>query len=322
MKASEKRLIVRDYVFSREGKNSYTQSSKRTQVDYGFSDCSSLQQRAYKEIGIDIGSYTGAQIVKGEWVQLGGSLPAPSKLKIGDELFFAAGYNNGRPYNVGHIEMYVGNGEISGHGSGTGPTRKDMLAYCRQRNAAGKPFIGVKRYIKDDPNETIESGNNALSKEFMFVGECTGNDVNVRTGPGTDYHNIPVWPKLDKGNLVDVLEKMGSWYLIRIAGRYEGYIYADYVKKHEEEQAEPKEDDTMEILSRIPQWVGKATTQLNVRSWAGKENPRIKSWPQLAKGNLVDVCDTVEAADGSDWYYIRIDGRIYGFASAKYIEKV
>ena len=75
MKASEKRLIVRDYVFFREGKNQYTQSSKRTQVDNGFSDCSSLQQRAYHEIGTEIGSYTGAQILKGTWVQLGGTLP-------------------------------------------------------------------------------------------------------------------------------------------------------------------------------------------------------------------------------------------------------
>ena len=76
-------------------------------------------------------------------------------------------------------------------------------------------------------------------------------------------------------------------------------------------------------LNRTPQWVGKVTaTRLNVRSWAGTEYANIKSWPQLGKGNLVDVCDSVKASDGSTWYYIRIDGRIYGFVHSKYIARV
>ena len=76
-------------------------------------------------------------------------------------------------------------------------------------------------------------------------------------------------------------------------------------------------------LNRTPQWVGKVTaTRLNVRSWAGTEYANIKSWPQLGKGNLVDVCDSVKASDGSTWYYIRIDGRIYGFVHSAYIKRV
>lgn len=75
--------------------------------------------------------------------------------------------------------------------------------------------------------------------------------------------------------------------------------------------------------SKTPKWVGKVTANtLNVRTWAGAENPQIKSYPVLAKGNLVDVCDTVKAKDKSDWYYIRIAGKYFGFVSAKYIGKV
>ena len=140
-------IKVRNYIFWREGKNEYTQSEKRDLVDEGYSDCSSLQQRAYQEVGIDIGTDTLAQIQNGKWVQLGGVLPEESLMKIGDELFFSAGFNNGRPYRVGHVEMYVGNGEISGHGEGIGPVRKNMIEYCQKRNKSGKPFIGVKRYI-------------------------------------------------------------------------------------------------------------------------------------------------------------------------------
>ena len=81
--------------------------------------------------------------------------------------------------------------------------------------------------------------------------------------------------------------------------------------------------DTGKVPSKTPKWVGKVTAHiLNVRTWAGTENAQLKSYPTLAKGNLVDVCDTVCAADGTDWYYIRIAGKYYGFVCGKYISKV
>lgn len=79
---------------------------------------------------------------------------------------------------------------------------------------------------------------------------------------------------------------------------------------------------TPTILSKTPKWVGKVTANtLNVRTWAGTEYAQLKSYPTLAKGNLVDVCDTIKAKDGASWYYIRIAGKYFGFVSAKYIKK-
>lgn len=76
------------------------------------------------------------------------------------------------------------------------------------------------------------------------------------------------------------------------------------------------------ILSKTPKWVGKVTANtLNVRTWAGTEYAQLKSYPTLAKGNLVDVCYTIKAKDGASWYYIRIAGKYFGFVSAKYIKK-
>lgn len=75
--------------------------------------------------------------------------------------------------------------------------------------------------------------------------------------------------------------------------------------------------------SKAPKWVGKVTANiLNVRTWAGTEYSQLKSYPTLAKGNLVDVCDTIKSKDGASWYYIRIAGKYFGFVSAKYIKKV
>lgn len=80
---------------------------------------------------------------------------------------------------------------------------------------------------------------------------------------------------------------------------------------------------TPTILSKTPKWVGKVTANtLNVRTWAGTEYAQLKSYPTLAKGNLVDVCDIIKAKDKADWYYIRIAGKYFGFVSTKYICKV
>lgn len=180
MTAADKRNTVVNFVKSREGKNQYTQSSKRTQVSSGYSDCSSLVWAAYCKINMAIGDYTGAQIGRGSWVTQGGKYPNANDLLPGDLLFFASGSNNGRPYNVGHVEMYVGNGQISGHGSGTGPTRKNMVDYCKQRNSAGRPYIGVKRYIaKDSSDSTPVTGNHIIAAGQIHANNFCGSDLVI-----------------------------------------------------------------------------------------------------------------------------------------------
>ncbi|MDO5799474.1 MAG: peptidoglycan-binding protein [Eubacteriales bacterium] len=75
--------------------------------------------------------------------------------------------------------------------------------------------------------------------------------------------------------------------------------------------------------SKTPKWVGMVNTaELNVRTGAGAGNPKLAAYPLLKQRNLVDVCDTACAADGTDWYYIRIAGKYYGFVCGKYISEV
>ena len=75
--------------------------------------------------------------------------------------------------------------------------------------------------------------------------------------------------------------------------------------------------------NKEPKFVGRVIADLlYVRAWAGTENDPIKSWPQLAETNLIDVCDSIQDSKGNTWYYIRIAGKYYGFSMAKYIKKV
>lgn len=72
-------------------------------------------------------------------------------------------------------------------------------------------------------------------------------------------------------------------------------------------------------LNETVKWNGTVTTTLNVRKWAGTGNA-LCSFSPLATGTVVGVCDTVQAANGTAWYYILYNGK-YGFVSADYIRK-
>ena len=116
-----------------------------------------------------------------------------------------------------------------------------------------------------------------------------------------------------EGNYNDAVQRR----VLEIGNGYiRGYARPRYAESVKPVAASP-------TLSKKPQRTGQVTADaLNVRTWAGTEYPTIKSYPLLTEGNLVDVCDTVEASDGSDWYYVRIAGQWYGFVSAEYIEIV
>lgn len=113
--------------------------------------------------------------------------------------------------------------------------------------------------------------------------------------------------------------------LVTLKKGHTGIICSGRARKVEPSESNKQDSQTDGKLSRTPKWVGQVTAHLlNVRTWAGTEFPRITKWTggQLAKGNKVDVCDTVNDSNGKPWYYIRIAGSIYGFVDARYIKKV
>ena len=109
---------------------------------------------------------------------------------------------------------------------------------------------------------------------------------------------------------------------LQINGRYiRGFICPDYASKatkQEPDAPQPGSTATGGGLSRDAKWKGKTTTALKVRKWAGTENGEC-SFSPLKDGEEISVCDEIQAADGSRWYYIKNKAGKYGFASAKYI---
>lgn len=162
MTAQEKRNQLVNSALTRKQKNQYSQDvNKRTLIEKGYGDCSGTTWYWYKKLfNMNIGANTEAQINSklGKRVNLTitNGIPDESKMRKGDLMYFR-GTNNARTEGVGHVEMYIGNGQCFGHGSGLGGTVKNMRDYCRMRynqkstaKLKNKGLICVIRFIPDD----------------------------------------------------------------------------------------------------------------------------------------------------------------------------
>ena len=198
---------------------------------------------------------------------------------------------------------------------------------CGQMIAA---FRAMNRWVENDAYIPSPGDYIFYDWDDTGAGDCTGWPEHVGIVVSVFGDVI----KVIEGNKDDAV----GYREIKVNGRYiRGYGVPDYgakvVSKTPENVTKPpqnvitspenvSEPAKTGALCMTPQWVGVVTADtLNVRAWAGEEYPNIKSWPKLAEGNMVEVCDSIKAADGSTWYYIRIDGRIYGFSHSDYIKE-
>ncbi len=190
MTANEKRELLINKALSREKKNQYSQNvNKRTLIEKGYGDCSGTVWYWYHKLfNINIGANTEAQINSsiGKRVNLSivDGVPDESKLKKGDLLYFR-GSDNSRTEGVGHVEMYIGNGKIFGHGSGKGGTVKGLRTYCQQRQYTSstaklknKGLICVIRFIPDDELQELIKANDII---WEFSHRCIISNSSLWT---------------------------------------------------------------------------------------------------------------------------------------------
>nr|DAJ68057.1 MAG TPA: Beta- N-acetylglucosaminidase [Caudoviricetes sp.] len=148
---------------SLEGKLKYTQSGQRDNIPGGWGDCSSTVRWCYKTaLGIDVGSYTGEQLNRGAQIVAGHGKHSREffaqpgildRLAPGDLILFGTSRTN---IGSQHVEMYLGNGRMSGHGGGAngekmGPLTKSVHEYYHR-----SPVLEVRRYC-DSSGKPINS---------------------------------------------------------------------------------------------------------------------------------------------------------------------
>lgn len=136
------------------------------------------------------------------------------------------GYVLGKINKGNRVEI---NGEKSGAwtrikvaGIGIGWAATKYLAVDGVKNTAATATVIAKKQNKN---------------QRLYTGQVTASSLNVRTWAGAEYPNIKKYPTLSKGNKVDVMNFTqkasdgSSWYYIRIAGKYFGFVSAKYIKK-------------------------------------------------------------------------------------------
>ena len=146
----------------------------------------------------------------------------------------------------------------------------------------------------------------------------TVDDLYVRETP-----NGYVLGQINKGNRVEINgEKSGMWTKVKVAGIGIGWAATKYLQVDGAESKPTTITNKQNKTWRL--FVGKVSASSTVvRAWAGDNYPSIKKWPELVRGNLVDVMNfTQKATNGASWYYVCIAGKYYGFVAAKDIKKV
>ena len=89
----------------------------------------------------------------------------------------------------------------------------------------------IVAYLKEKEGQVVEQPSST-----MLYGVVTGvpeNDVlNVRIGPSGACDRLKAWPALGNGNAVDVCGRNDNqtWFYIRIAEQYYGWVSAKYIK--------------------------------------------------------------------------------------------
>lgn len=288
-------------------------------------------------IGTECGCEEHVKIfkAKGIWIEDGTIVPKPGYIILYN---WDQGYqpNDGYSDHIGAVES-VSNGQITCIEGNKGEAVARQVLSVGNGNIRGyaAPKYDSQGTAPSNPPAGGNSGNSGsgtdLNRTPQWTGTVNTGSLNVRTWAGTENANLKSYPTISQGTKVGVCDTVKDkdgdpWYYVKISGsqgdKY-GFVSAAYITK--QSTSKPSGDTTLKddgVITKTPQWTGKVTADvLNVRSWAGTNNPLIKSWPKLSMGNLVDVCDVVNAADGSRWYYIRIDGRIYGFVHSTYIAK-
>lgn len=143
---SEAQNAICDLYRSWENRFAYSQGAGRLDpVNSGYGDCSSTVWFAYQQVaGIDVGTWTGAMAGKGTKIASGYS---GDGLPIGDMqpadlvLIMWNGYNS----SFDHVELYMGNNELWGHGgpdNGPNQTTADAGNYPRYMY-----YWEVRRYL-------------------------------------------------------------------------------------------------------------------------------------------------------------------------------
>lgn len=286
-------------------------------------DCSSLCCTAYYYAFLKNGLTAQANYLKSHCSYTGNML---NMLNVGFEIVARN--------QTAHAQMQKGDIELN-------VTHHVAMAIDRDNIVHARSSEGTTNTIDDSGNEIRIQPWYNYSHNWDYRLRLTGKGLNLSnikpsqttynkwvgaaTKDGTDVFanatgtsKLSTYPKLNKGNLVDVIGVSGTRYQVKIADKFVGYVEKSNIKDHNAVVTKPSASTSK---TKYP-FVGEVTaSELNVRTGTGTNYGKLSSYPILKRGNLVDVLKAKKDTSGNKWYHVRIAGKYTGYVSAKYIKK-
>ena len=131
----------------------------------------------------------------------------------------------------------------------------------------------------------------AIAEEFPFLGEVTGEGVNIRAGQSSSFEKIG---QLKTGDQVVVLAKDYGWYKIKLPLDVKAYINSKFIQELDEK--------TGEVTGE----------RVNIRSGIGGDFPVLG---QADKGQYVHIVKKSE-----DWYQVAPPDQSFGWITEGFIK--
>ena len=294
-------------------------------------DCSSLCCTAYYYAFLKNGLTTQANYLKSHCSYTGNML---NMLNVGFEIVARN--------QTAHAQMQKGDLELN-------VTHHVAMAIDRDNIVHARSSEGTTNTIDDSGNEirtqpwynyshgwthrlrftgkglNLSNVKPSTSTYNKWVGAATKNGTDVFAN-ATGTSKLSTYPKLNKGNLVDVIGVSGTRYQVKIADKFVGYVEKTNIKDPNAVVTKPSASTSKPAkkeYNKSEKWKGVITAKsgLKVRKSPGTSKTDLEcSFSPLKYNTPVSVCDSTTGSDGNKWYYICYKCK-YGFSSAKYIKK-
>ncbi|HML69486.1 MAG TPA: SH3 domain-containing protein [Clostridia bacterium] len=141
-----------------------------------------------------------------------------------------------------------------------------------------------------------------LAPNLAAAGAINAQGVNIRAGAGTSTRS---YGRLLKNTTVDVYEKVGSWYHVRVSATgLEGYVYAKYVS-------------LTQLLNTNSSGTSSSAGYMNTSGVVLRTGPdtRYNSLGKLKRNTTVKVVGSF-----GGWYQIEVpSAKLTGYTLAKYV---
>jgi len=230
-------------------------------AETGMIDCSNFTKLVYGDFGINITSVSrqynqvGTKVTGVSSTKIGTSsngqalygIKGIENLRPGDILTYWAGTESSK--YISHVSIYMG--VINGKPAVINTVANRPTAIGIVNNFSywyGEKFLEARRILPSDawtpsaaskykdsgpviptsyylaPQKTIIMPNNKITIDTETSGQhltVTGNVVNVRSGPGTNYSALG---SLKNGDTITATGKSGSWITIKMSNGKTGYI--------------------------------------------------------------------------------------------------